>query len=235
MHGRPAPRWGRALDRPTRVVHSLSGIDDLLEQPGRDFSGATLRVLSLSRFIPEKGLHTIVEAAGLCRQWGYAESIRFSLVGEGVMGSEAYARQLRSDVASGRLNVTFHAYESDIRSQLASHDVMVHASAIPEAFGQVVMQGLAAGLVVVSTAYGGAAELFRDGYSGIRFDKEDPTTLARTLVALHEDRARCAALARNGRAAAADFRDESLTRGIDEALTALAPAGAAGSGGVGER
>jgi glycosyltransferase involved in cell wall biosynthesis len=81
------------------------------------------------------------------------------------------------------------------------------------------MQGLAAGLVVVSTGDGGAAELFEDGYSGLRFEKEDPEGLARTLIGLHEDRDRCVFLAEHGPAAAAAYSDSSLTQRIDEALT----------------
>lgn len=215
-------RSGRAHGRPVSVVHSLSGIDDGPDGVLRDWNEKPLQVLSLSRFIPEKGIHTVVRAARLCQELGYGEAIHFSLVGEGVMGSDSYARDLRSEVDRDRSNVTFHEYSRDIAGHLESHHVLVHASSIPEAFGQVLMQGLAAGLVVVSTAYGGAAELFQDGDSGIKFDKDDAQTLAQILIGLHEDRERCAVLARHGRGRAAAFTDAAVTQRIDAALADFA-------------
>jgi glycosyltransferase involved in cell wall biosynthesis len=215
-------RSGKARARPVSIVHSLSGIDDGPTGSMRDWNEKPLQVLSLSRFIPEKGIHTVVKAARLCQELGYGESIHFSLVGEGVMGSDSYARDVRTEAERDGSNVTFHGYSRDIAGYLESHHVMVHASSIPEAFGQVLMQGLAAGLVVVSTGYGGAAELFQDGYSGIKFDKDDAETLARILIGLHENRDRCAVLARRGQGTAAAFTDEVVTQRIDEALAGFA-------------
>ncbi len=217
-------RSGNARSKPMRIVHSLSGIDDRPTSSTRSWNDETLQVLSLSRFIPTKGLHTIVKAAALCREWGYEEQVHFSLVGEGVMGDDAYSRRLRAKAERDRSNVTFHKYARDITGYLDSHHVMVHAATIPEAFGQVLIQGLAAGLVVVSTGYGGAAELFQDGYSGIKFNGEDHESLARILIGLHENRDRCAALAKHGRSAATAFTDEAVTRRIDEALASFAAA-----------
>jgi glycosyltransferase involved in cell wall biosynthesis len=214
-------RWGRARFRPVRIVHSLSGIDARPAYHHRTWDEEPLQVLSLSRFVPEKGIHTVVEAARLCRERGYGDRIHFSLVGEGVMGSDSYSRRLRAEVERDRSNVTFHGYARDIGGHLDSHHVLVHASSIPEAFGQVLVQGLAAGLVVVTTGYGGAAELFEDGYSAIRFDKDDHEALAQILIDLHEDRERCAVLAEHGRSAAGPFTDAAVAQRIDEALTAF--------------
>ena len=44
--------------------------------------------------------------------------------------------------------------------------MLVHASVVPEPFGQVVAQGMAAGVPVVAADAGGPAEMIDDGVNG---------------------------------------------------------------------
>jgi glycosyltransferase involved in cell wall biosynthesis len=75
----------------------------------------------------------------------------------------------------------------------------VHCSITPEPFGQVVLEGLAAGLPVVAAAAGGPAELITDGVDGLLTRPGDVDALAAALRRLDADPTLAASLAKAGR------------------------------------
>jgi glycosyltransferase involved in cell wall biosynthesis len=60
----------------------------------------------------------------------------------------------------------------------------VHCSTIPEPFGMVVVEGMAAGLPVIATAIGGPTEVIRDGEDGLLVPANDPSALAGAVTRL---------------------------------------------------
>src|SRR5207245_1613973 len=76
-------------------------------------------------------------------------------------GEERYLEDVR-DLGErlgldGRLELT--GFRDDVGAELAGLDVLVHASTLPEPFGQVVAEGMAAGLPVVAAPAGGRVVL----------------------------------------------------------------------------
>ena len=69
----------------------------------------------------------------------------------------------------------------DVPLQLETLDILVHASLIPEPFGQVVIEGMASGLPVVAPRAGGPAEVIEDGVTGILYPMGDVGALAGAL------------------------------------------------------
>jgi glycosyltransferase involved in cell wall biosynthesis len=63
----------------------------------------------------------------------------------------------------------------------------VHASVIPEPFGQVVLEGMAAGLAVLAPDEGGPAAVIADGHSGRLFRSRDADSLAAAMGDLAAD------------------------------------------------
>lgn len=108
------------------------------------------------------------------------------ILGEPLFGETDYAGSLRVLAAelgiAGR--VTFVGYVDDVWDELAQADVVVHASRIPEPFGQVVPEAMAAGCAVVCAAAGGPLEIVRDGVTGIHARPGDHTDYARALRTL---------------------------------------------------
>ena len=75
------------------------------------------------------------------------------IVGAPLFGEVDYDRSLRTKVRALGIEdrVEFAGFVDDVPALLADFDVLVHASIIPEPYGQVVVEGMAAGLPVVAT------------------------------------------------------------------------------------
>ena len=73
-------------------------------------------------------------------------------------------------------------------------DVVVHASTQPEPFGLVIVQGMAIGKAVITSAAGGAAELIQNGVTALTHAPGDAKQLAMRIAELAKDAGLRAAL-----------------------------------------
>ena len=138
----------------------------------------------IGRIAPWKGQDVFVQAAALLIRQGF--SARFRIAGSAMFGEEQeFERNLRELAASLGIeeHVEFLGF-SDVAAVLRSLDVLVHASRIPEPFGQVIIEGMAAGLPVIATNGGGAREIIEDGKTGLLVPMGDAPALAQALVEL---------------------------------------------------
>jgi len=200
------------------VANSRSTLETLRLQPGKRTaviasgltrehiercSGARLpnaipRIGVIGRIAPWKGQDVFLEAAALVLREGIRA--RFHIVGAALFGEEAFERQLRELAAA--LGVAEHvefAGHSDVPTILRSLDVLVHASKTPEPFGQVIIEGLAAGLPVIATDGGGAREIIEPDRTGVLVPMGDARTLAAALAKLLADPERGRRLGAAGR------------------------------------
>lgn len=210
-------------DQPTAAVPSPSGVRAVAA--GRDGvlrNGPALRVLSLSRLAPWKGQHVIVAALGRLREAAPDAAIRLTVAGAPLFGEAQYAAQLREQCAELGIAATFTGHVEDVSGLLHCHDVLVHSSTRPEPFGQVVVQGLAAGLCVVATDGGGPAEIIVDGASGLLVPPDDPAALARALERIRDSAELRAGLSAHGTAAAARYTDVECIAALRTAIDSLA-------------
>ena len=96
------------------------------------------------------------------------------LVGSAMFGEEEYEQQLIDLV--GQLGISdrvdFCGFVHDVPKFLMDVDILVHASVIPEPFGQVVVEGMAAGLAVVASDAGGPAEVITHEVDGLLYPPE---------------------------------------------------------------
>ena len=81
---------------------------------------------------------------------------------------------------------------------------------IPEPFGQVVIEGMAAGLPVVAVASGGPAEVIADETTGLLYPSGDVHALARIMRRLANDSALRGRLGQAARLRARDFVPEVI-------------------------
>lgn len=174
-----------------------------------------LRVGMLGRIAPWKGQHVFIEAfarAFPVKVPSAAVAARATIVGSPLFGEEPYEEQLKELVASHGLEdrLDFAGFVDDVPGCLAGLDVLVHASVIPEPFGQVVVQGMAAGLPVLAARAGGPAELIDDGVTGLLYTPGDAAALADGLRKLAGDPKLRRQLGEAARERTAEFTAEAL-------------------------
>ena len=111
------------------------------------------------------------------------------IIGSAMFGEHQYERGLAGQVGALGLHdrVEFRGFRSDVAAELREIDVLVHASTIPEPFGQVVLEGMAAGLPVIAANAGGPAELISHRLDGLLYPPGDEDALAAAIVAVGRD------------------------------------------------
>jgi glycosyltransferase involved in cell wall biosynthesis len=147
---------------------------------------AKVAIGMIGRLAEWKGQHVFLRA--------FAEafpdtSVVARVIGSPLFGEEAYARTLHvlADELGIAGRVEFRGFQEDVWEELRNLDLLVHSSIRPEPFGQVILEGLAAGVPVVAADAGGPAELITDGVDGVLTPTGDVTALASALRTLVDD------------------------------------------------
>ncbi|MEX2586900.1 MAG: glycosyltransferase family 4 protein [Actinomycetota bacterium] len=169
----------------------------------------TFRVGMVGRLSPWKGQHLFLRAFAAAFPDGQAEAV---VVGSALFGEQDYAKEL-ADLASGlgisdRLDM--RGFREDLAAELSRLDILVHASTIPEPFGQVVVEGMAAGLPVVAANAGGPAEIIEDAVNGRLYPMGDIQALSEVLQQLHRQPDLCRHLGEAARNAASEFTPQAV-------------------------
>jgi glycosyltransferase involved in cell wall biosynthesis len=205
-HGRPArvvfdpyvPPAPVSTDRPAEAPLRIGIVGRLAGWKGQD-----VFLKAFARAFPE-GDEVAVVVGG-------------DLFGEGVEADLRQAAQ-RLGVAD---RVVFTGHVDDVASVLAGLDVLVHASTVPEPFGQVVVEGMCAGLAVVASDAGGPAEVVRHGADGLLTPPGDVTALAAALRRLADDPGLRRRLGAAARERAGDFAPSRSAAALEDAYRAV--------------
>jgi glycogen synthase len=147
-------------------------------------TNSSLNLLYLGRLESEKGVHTAINAIAQL-DFSKKSIIKLNIYGRGETTYETY---LRSLVKQGHLEdmVSFHEavpYDQ-VPQVLSQHDVLIFPSEWQEPFGRVIVEGMAAGLVVLGTQTGGAAEILEDGVNCLTFAPGNSVELATQIMRL---------------------------------------------------
>jgi glycosyltransferase involved in cell wall biosynthesis len=175
----------------------------------RSNASAGLRIAMVGRLASWKGQDVFLRA--FAKAFPNGEEVAV-LVGAALFGEDAFERKLHK--LAGHLGietrVEFKGFRADVFEELAHVDVLVHASIIPEPFGQVVLQGMAAGLPVVASGAGGPAEIISDGYTGLLYPPGDVDALSTLLIRLDSDAGMRRRLGDQARRAVASYSPECV-------------------------
>jgi glycosyltransferase involved in cell wall biosynthesis len=114
---------------------------------------------------------------------------RAVVVGAPLFGEDAFLRRLEALVTrldlEGRVELA--GFRPEVTTELGRFDALVHASVIPEPFGRVVVEGMAAGLPVVAADAGGPREVISSGRDGLLYPPGDVHALAEALRLVARD------------------------------------------------
>jgi glycosyltransferase involved in cell wall biosynthesis len=163
-----------------RNVLDLDEFDRLAERKADQKSATdTVRAVVVGSLIPTKRVDLFLRALGKARRSG--QSLEGIVVGDGP--EKARLEGLAYDLGLVPDGVTFMGRRDDVPRLLAESDVLVLASD-HEGFPNVLLEGMAARLPVVTTPAGDAPQLVRNGVSGYVVPFDDPQAMAARLVEL---------------------------------------------------
>src|SRR5262249_61008547 len=95
--------------------------------------------------------------------------------------------------------VEFTGFCADVQAVIAGLDLVVHASTIGEPFGQVIIEGMAAGKPIVATNGGGVPEIVEDGKTGLLVPMGNAPAMADAICAILADPERARSMGVRGR------------------------------------
>jgi glycosyltransferase involved in cell wall biosynthesis len=172
------------LPVPTAIVH-----EPVEQQPfGRraERRGEPFTVAMVGRIAPWKGQDVFVRAFAAAFPDGRERAL---IIGAPLFGEDAFDESLRGLIEELGLEdrVDLCGFRDDVADELARVDALVHASVIPEPFGRVVVEGMAAGLPVIAAGAGGPTEIVTDGVDGLLHRPGDVAGLAAALERIAAD------------------------------------------------
>lgn len=114
-------------------------------------------VTLLGRVSPTKGQDIFVSAIRqLVERY---PKVRFRIVGAPLFGQEEWAAKVQRDGESLGLPLEWVGHVSNPKAEIDQATVVVHASPVPEPFGQVVLEACVRGAPVIATSAGGVPEI----------------------------------------------------------------------------
>jgi glycosyltransferase involved in cell wall biosynthesis len=147
-----------------------------------------IKVTYLSNLMPGKGFATFLETAAILTQGG-DQNITFTLAG--AAPDATTAAQVQDFVAchnlSGALHITGGILDPDKWELLMNSDVFVFPPDQPEGQPWAIIEALAAGLPVISTAQGAIPSMVKDGINGFIVPARNPAAIAARLRLLQRD------------------------------------------------
>jgi len=196
----PFLEGGTLSDRRISVVHGTyrpdqfhRGLDRGAARARLGFGPATPLIGVVGRLVRDKGHAVLFRAAVeiLKRR----PEVRFLLVGTGTLEGEL--RRLAGDLGIDGA-VHFLGFREDIPEITAALDVSVLPSVDCDASPAVLKEALACGVPAVASDIGGAAEILREGVTGLVVPPDDPRRLAEAILSLVEDPERAREMGRIG-------------------------------------
>ena len=187
------------LDRPmamAKIVVIPDGVDTGRFHPQLDgspirqelgLSAANILVGFVGRIHTWKGQDLLVEAA----RDVVAETpeVHFAIVGDIVPGQPEPRRKVEELIYQWNLGEHVHllGFRREMAQVMAALDILVLPSKLPEPFGMVLLEGMAAAVPVVAAAHGGPLEIVIDEQTGLLVPPNDASALADAIRRLATD------------------------------------------------
>jgi len=192
-----------------KIVRDYNGVDLALFHPARAEDRLPGRILAVGRLVEKKGFPVLIQACDQLARQGLPFTCDLIGSGDQEPALRALVRERRLDDAV-RLRGAVPVEQVAVEMRTASVVVLpcvVAADGNVDALPTVLLEAMACGLPVVSTALSGIPEIVADGETGYLVPPGDPARLAAVMAPVLEDRALAERLGRAGRERAADRFD----------------------------
>ena len=167
--------------RLTRIYHPIVADDidaKMLDEVHFERSEGVPAIVAAGRLVPEKGYATLLQAFALVRA---RRACTLVILGDGPLWDELHQQTRELDVER---DVQFAGMVDNVFAYFAHCDLFVLSSE-REAFGNVLVEALAAGLPCVATQCesGGPQEILAQGSYGVLVPRHDPAAMADAMMA----------------------------------------------------
>ena len=176
----------------TEIGIAGDGIDTK-RTPGGD--SGELRILYVGRLSAEKGVDTLLAACELLMTWKIDYSL--TVVGDGPRSKELSDLAKQIGIAD-RVRFVGSVPREDLGTYYRATDILCVPS-LDEPFGNVVLEGLLSGCLVVGSELGGIRFIISDGIDGYLVPPAKPLKWAEKLIFISENREELNSLVKNGR------------------------------------
>jgi glycosyltransferase involved in cell wall biosynthesis len=169
--------------------------------PARAVSGEPGLILTVARLVEKKGLHDLVQACALLQRRAACAALQLEVVGDGPLRGELRAAAERLGVNARFLGPlpqedVLHRYR---RAAVYCLPCVVAGSGDRDGLPTSVLEAMALGVPVVTTAVSGLPEAVIDGETGLLVPQHDPEALAAAIERLLTDRELAARLSARAR------------------------------------
>jgi glycogen(starch) synthase len=143
------------------------------------------KFMVVSRFHKESGVKTVVEA--FKEVFTADPNVTLTVCGS---GDSEYVAQLKSFASRNKLPVTFDA-SVDMANELPrlyrTHDFLIHCPEWQEPYSTTPLEAMAAGMMVLSTGYGGGGEVLQHGVNCLLYSAGNVLDLAQRIQYLQKE------------------------------------------------
>lgn len=150
-------------------------------------AGAPLRLVHIGRLIRAKGVFEMVEGLALAQRQGVAAHLVIAGDGPALAELREAVDRLGLDRAVTFAGPTFGEAKAKL---LGEADVLVFPTYHREGLPYALLEGMAAGLVPITTRIAAIPDVVADGVHGLFVQPKDPEAIAQALAALDADRER---------------------------------------------
>lgn len=165
------------------AAHDLDGVRNEFAIKKNDFL-----ICNVGRIVEWKGQEVFIQALSRIKE--QTPELKAMVIGGVDPGKETYLDRLKQLVEKHRLTeqVIFTGFRKDIPRLLSAADILVHSSNLPEPFGTVIYEAMAAGKPVISTDAGGNPEIIDHDKNGILVKINNPLSMAQAILTCYNNR-----------------------------------------------
>lgn len=159
-----------------------NGVDIQMFKPAEEKQNECVRILSVSRLTPRKGLRYLIQAMKILAEKDISQKIKLWVVGDG--DEKNALEQLANELSiSHTIKFLGRISHENLAPYYSEADIFCLPS-LNEGMSNTVLEALATGMPIVATKTGGTEELVRDGENGFFVAQKSAQDLAEKLKRL---------------------------------------------------
>ncbi|PHV62802.1 glycosyltransferase family 4 protein [Cyanobacterium aponinum] len=178
------------------VIYPGAYVDDFAQEKIANIN--KLKIIFASIVAPYKGPHTLVEALAILHHEGFDFDCILAGTAPIPEFKESLEKFIKSHGMENKIKLIGYQSRETLIKLYGERNIFVFPSVWDEPFGISQVEGMAAGLTTITSATGGASEIVEHGISGLKFERNNPLSLAFCLLRLLANKEDWAKISKQG-------------------------------------